>query len=662
MAKHVLHFLLTGFKHVSTLTKQNFNLKLELHHRRERQSILEARLEAAEKQIEEQSELQEVNEQLLQELEKRDQAVEEAVGIIVTLEEKVERLMREREVVKNFDSQQQYDSGYFRMVHNDPTSSPPAKGKSSGKPMARMPSFLSEQSEGAEALRSLYLPHSQSYSEANLPQLQEETPSDGGISSPRLSVLSESSFVSVYGKKELSPEVEAEDDDDDAQFQNRHRASSSVEKWVNGRPISTSQPVSTSFRNDSRNYLSMNNIMKSPLQRLEKLQGTLEQNSLNAAAQLQIARSTSVKEPRKKRDSLRRVITDKGSFDQQNALPPTPDTISTVTLRHYQNSNDNLGREAGAQSFLNSTSSFRTQASFDAYHAAIPIRPRSAGETITSKREGHGWDTETQDEFSSNGSVFSAEQFNHSNRVPTPDLFSFSNFGHVSNDRNAGWDTGMMFSNAQPRLPSLNRSSNYNAMETNMPEHENSEDTMRGNISGSVAPQGAYHLDTSKQPDPPRRRSSLTQTAKLRKPNHSPNVGSLNQATAVVTSSPPKKLGLASRIFGRSDTSPSMSTNTFQPSNVRSPTNLAKAQYFVDDDDSARATPPPIMRSRGGAVPRQRPSSAGADNMYVNKTNLMRESSFAAAEIADATKMEEQSKTSGGRNWLGLKSGSLRRN
>ena len=618
-------------------------------------------MEAAEKQIEEQSELQEVNEQLLQELEKRDQAVEEAVGIIVTLEEKVERLMREREVVKNFDTQQQYGSDYFRITHDDPPSSPPTKGKPQGNPMARMPSFLSEQSEGAEALRSLYLPHSQSYSEANLPQLQEEAQSDGGINSPRLSVLSESSFVSVYGKKELSPDAE-EVEDDESQFQNRHRASSSVEKWVSSRPLSISPGTSASFRGDTRNYLSMNKIMKSPLQRLEKLQGTLEQSSLNAATQLQLSRTSSVKEPQKKRDSLRRVITDKGSFDRQNALPPTPDTISTSTLRHYQNSNDTLGRDAGAQTFLNSTSTFRTQASFNAYQAAIPIRPRSAGETITSKREGHGWDTETQDEFSSNASVLSAEQFGHPNRVPTPDLFSFSDFGHISNDRSAGWDRDMMFSNAQPRLPALGTGSKFNAMGANMPEHQDSEDTIRGNISGSVVNQGAYPLDTSERPDPPKRRSSLTHTSKLRKANHSSSVGSSNQAPATATSSPLKKQGLASRIFGRSDTSPSMATNTFQPSSLRSPTNPGKPQYFGDDDDSARATPPPIMRNRGGVVPRQRPSSAGADNLCDNRANLRRASVFGVDGAADVAKVEEQNKAGAGRKWLGLKSGTLRRN
>ena len=114
------------------MTKQNFNLKLELHHRRERQEALEKRLEAAEKRIEEQAELQEVNEQLLAELEKRDQAVEEAVGIIVSLEEKVEKLMKEREIVKAFDANQ--ESSYYGTSHDEPFNVPAQLGPRSAVP------------------------------------------------------------------------------------------------------------------------------------------------------------------------------------------------------------------------------------------------------------------------------------------------------------------------------------------------------------------------------------------------------------------------------------------------------------------------------------------------------------------------------------------------
>ena len=167
--------------------------------------------------------MQTVNEQLLAELEKRDQAVEEAVGIICALEEKIGKLNRGRMVVRSYDAQ--YESNYFPQSHekngqssSDPPSPPPqsnlpgnatssksARFSVGPKSVARMPSFLSEQSEGAEALRNLYLPsdhHCQSL--LSLPKLSENSGKDeheetDAMDSPRLSVLSESSFLSVYG-------------------------------------------------------------------------------------------------------------------------------------------------------------------------------------------------------------------------------------------------------------------------------------------------------------------------------------------------------------------------------------------------------------------------------------------------------------------------------
>ncbi|TGO85860.1 hypothetical protein BPOR_0357g00060 [Botrytis porri] len=90
---------------VSILHKQNFDLKLELFHRRQRQEILESEVDQLRKQTKQQAEVQEINDALLKELEKRDQAVEQAVGLICELEAKVERLLQEREDVRNYEIQ-----------------------------------------------------------------------------------------------------------------------------------------------------------------------------------------------------------------------------------------------------------------------------------------------------------------------------------------------------------------------------------------------------------------------------------------------------------------------------------------------------------------------------------------------------------------------------
>ena len=78
------------------MNKQNFALKLELDHRREQQLKLQEQLEAMREQVEraerleeEHAELLKINTQLVEELEKRDKAVEEAMDIICDLEDKV---------------------------------------------------------------------------------------------------------------------------------------------------------------------------------------------------------------------------------------------------------------------------------------------------------------------------------------------------------------------------------------------------------------------------------------------------------------------------------------------------------------------------------------------------------------------------------------------
>ncbi|KAH8596876.1 hypothetical protein B0O99DRAFT_685355 [Bisporella sp. PMI_857] len=598
-------------EHVSSLTKQNFNLKLELHHRRERQTELEARLEAAEKQLQDQAELQEVNEQLLSELEKRDQAVEEAVGIIVNLEEKIDTLMKEREVVRNFDAQPKYDPGYFRSSHD--ISSSPQTQKSNSMAMTRMPSFLSEKSEGADALRSLYLPHKESYADAVLPQLQEEALSDAEPESPRMSVLSESSFTSVYGNKTLDLKKEEESP------LRGIMVAEAVEKWVGERIAS---PVSTKpslLRSDLRKAQlpSITHVIESPAQRLEKLKHTLEKTSRSATStRLQMERATTSItsiEPRKARESLRRVITDKGSFEHQQRLPPTPDTVSTSTLRHFQ-TND-AAHDTNDNTFLNRKPTVPlSRDSFNAYQKALSVRPRSAGETINSRREGHGWDTETQDDVSSTCSNFSAEEYHSPNRTPTPNLFTFGSFG-ATNDRDMDY---MMFGNGEPRLPLLAASRHQTLRRASMVEHPRSDDTVRAT---DYTQYPTTPLDSSPRPNPPDRRSSLSHTTKLRKSQpSSSSSSSAGQVMQNTTPSPAKKKGL-SRIFGRSETSPSLSlpATAYQaaPSNLRSPTYPVKQQpgnYGEKTDDEARATPPPIMRSRpsGSQVPRYRPSSAGA--------------------------------------------------
>jgi hypothetical protein len=670
---------------VSTLHKQNFDLKLELYHRRQRQEALEARLEAAEKRIEEQAELQEVNEQLLAELEKRDQAVEEAVGIIVTLEDKVERLMQEREHVKDFDKQ--YESGYFHSSHDDgPPSSPPElddKNKLTlpNKGVPRMPSFLSENSEGTEALRSLYLPHSHGHSDATLPKLQEEGSPDR-MDSPRLSVLSKSSFLSIYGGKQLSLDATEAPED----TPRRHRTSSSIEKWVGDAPVpANATPIRTSPPLRKNQFLSINDVLESPLQRLEKLKHNLEKHNNSGSVRPQLERVTSVQDKRKSRDALRGVFTDQTTFEHQQKLPPTPDTISTSTLRHYQYSNDTLAADHAKKGmFLNSTSTFPVPSTTrNAYQSAVSIRPRSAGETVTSRREGHGWDTETQDDItetcsiSSNASNSSAQGYFRSKNDISPDFFNFSTENR--------WGRDLMFNNDH-ELPT-HRASGYETLRrSSMVDNPRSDGTVMPTHENVVAryadtPQyGTIPIDTSPRPQPPDRRSSLSASTKLRMSG--PNSISSTQATdgSPASSKDPKKSRLPSlRIFGRAETSPTVSG--FQQSaqhSMRPKTNVnvPRGQSYVsagangtsayDEEELTRATPPPIKRNRGPQGGGYRPSSAGTGA-------ICRDTSFAFDGAGGGVKTQGDGRrgsidaevTEGknaGRKWFGMgRANSLRR-
>lgn len=651
------------------MTKQNFNLKLELHHRRERQSALEAKLEAAERQIEEQQELQDVNEQLLAELEKRDQAVEEAVGIIVALEERVEMLMRDREVVRNFDTK--YNSDYFGHNHEELPSSPPTFHQhprlASSKTMVRMPSFLSEQSEGTEALRSLYLPNNASFSDAALPKLLEE--GSDAMNSPRLSALSVSSFVSIYGNKPLDLDSQNEGDEEDELPQPRHRKSLSVEKWIEQRPPTS---VPTAIWNDRKNqYLSINDVMESPLQRLEKLKLTLEKNTKNTiASHVQLQRSNSSKSTQKPPTSIRRVITNAPSFDRAQTLPPTPDTISTSTLRHFQsNSNDTLAQSAHVNdSTFRYSSTFHTPttATFHPFSAAaiaqsIHGRPRSAGETITSRRDGHGWDTDTQatsasptpadedDDDASVSSTFSASPFTnpshshyngdssahshghshaHPSHIPPPNLFSFNDFSHghelgkeveFDPDRDIGTDNTPLYTHDRTtRYAALRRAS---ASTTTPPatgksiamatpgSHARSDVTITprryGYGEGHGGPSGLYGsspIDDSPKPDPPDRRSSLSAAARLKGKREG------RESFGHSTGSGKGRSSSGRRSSARGNGSRGYGTSELLPQ--------SQNQRNITQSNNSTTNPAPIQQSNVGAGTMQQPRKTRLASLF----------------------------------------------
>jgi hypothetical protein len=644
--------------------------------------------------------MQAVNEQLLAELEKRDQAVEEAVGIICALEEKIDKLTRERTVVSSYDAQ--YESDYFHRGHDrggqcsrDPDSSPlqrngpgnatsnkPAQLSVASKSVGRMPSFLSEKSEGAEALRSLYLGNDD-HSHLSLLRLpKENSGKDGheevdGMDSPRLSVLSESSFLSVYGDKGLA--VDALDLNDEADMGSptvrRHRKSISIEKWVDERakaakttpkrPSTTKVP---SLRNDQ--YPSILNVLESPLQRLEKMERKLSRH--NASVRLfaqpttdEIRSGSNRHENQLEREAMRK--TEMNTFGHQPALPPTPDTISTNTLRRFKNSNDTLACGTAEREQERDLERLDHMNNAPSYVSASNVRPHSAGETVTSRREGHGWDTVTQSEVTETNSDLDVElphtfdpwiamgREKRRPRVQPPDMFTFGG------EDEGEWGRDMMFNRDHSSELSRLRDEYGN----NRAEEPRSEDTITAS-SRTGKSTSTYEstqdtipttgLGIQSSPEPPERRSSLAhspavQDKKHRKPSLSaqPSLSYHNAVQASTTTTMfadplqnnTKRSRITSRLFslGRSEQPPSTTASGTAKASTAAPNLNAIRSYTdyvtqprgkrssidlgvgIDGLHSSSATPPPIARyprsrtSVGPGAPRPMSASSLDSNV-----------------------------------------------
>ncbi|KAK4186517.1 hypothetical protein QBC35DRAFT_268687 [Podospora australis] len=346
-----------GFKELeqtlSNLHKQNFDLKLELYHRRERQTALEERVEKLET---EKADTDEMNDRLLHELQKRDKAVEEAVGMIVVLEARVEQLLREREMVRQVEAA---GLPYIDATPKAKTLQPYGTGEA--KTLNRMPSFLSEQSEHTENLRNVYL-GARVGSMLSLPVPHDATPETqrGSLrpSSPALSMLSESSFVSVYGRNkspnDISPTDGSPSLDGPARrrmhvLESPTRAGSATPKV---RP-ETARTVSNGHGHFS-NITDFLDVDGSPLQRLGQLDTTRRILQDGSRSQTVSNDHTPFARPptsqgqsrrkQEKREALERVLT-QGRPTRDHGLPPTPDTMSTATMRLYKDSDATLCRD-----------------------------------------------------------------------------------------------------------------------------------------------------------------------------------------------------------------------------------------------------------------------------------------------------------------------------
>lgn len=524
-----------------------------------------------------------MNDRLVEELEKRDRAVEEAVAMIVLLEAQVETLLKEREMVRHIESQTIYGrmgDGLdlnARSTTPKPLSGHMAQSSEDFTTLQRMPSFLSEHSETTENLRNVYLGARGSV--LSLPR-PGETPSDldndrlNRLASPSLSVLSESSFLSIYGKNngQDGDMVAAAHFDAKPSPDARAVEGASLNRPKTGPPIRDRQSrnrVSTPSRQLRSNsitqatgaghFQSLTDIVDqaSPLQRLEQMDRTHSlkttgsrqsgherehEHQRSAPAPPPVSRTISQRRTKEeKREALRRVMTDgpAGRLLRDQNLPPTPDTISTTTLRRYKNSADSLSRQPSLthqQSYLTlseTTSAPSVEARPDRPTTVVPVnvavsqppsmtafnsrkgapgssyfdnrppiiqRPRSADETTTSHRKDNGWDSDSDNESDANSMASSFDIWVKDSWKPSK---SYANGpGRASPDL-FGFPTRTTTGMTNPWSPEDMFSSTYSKPSTSGGVHLND-----GGLDDLIPVQTAL-FGASGPPPPPNRRSSL---------------------------------------------------------------------------------------------------------------------------------------------------------
>jgi len=218
-------------EHVSKLAKLNFDLKLEVYHRREKVEELERKVhlleESLEKSLKEKVELRsengrlrsdnkdllDMNEELLGELETRDKAVDEAVDLICSLEERVDTLLQQERIVtideafanvEMLQQEQDFKAGFS--LHG---SSPIPTHQGLLKEPKRPPSFLLDDNVETAVLKRAYFDKSPSLqrlrSYASLLPRQEHDFRNGSLASHSLADLSDLGASSSLPLNHSSP-------------------------------------------------------------------------------------------------------------------------------------------------------------------------------------------------------------------------------------------------------------------------------------------------------------------------------------------------------------------------------------------------------------------------------------------------------------------------
>lgn len=360
-------------KHMDKISKLNFDLKMELFHCRERMARLQDQCGVLAERAEKSDELEkkveqlaqdkkamlDVNDEMIKELEKRDEAVKEAVNIICDLEEKVEVLEQHQYTQASASAQSQppFDSPerYLKPMPANRLLSPTSDGANGMQTpdslttsQKRVPSFMSDKKPSTNALRSVYLePSSRLHavkSYTSLLSQRDDMPDPDALDSPHMSVLSESSFPSIYSPKrpgnaedeplqsiQLGLAAKSQQAPSYDRYQNDN---SRINEWVTGRIPSEAVPLR---QRPQANSLSRKSSLGMQYQSLDDpvvyaaLQEPFDENNTPTNLgpnkhQSRIVPNVGYRQARSCGSSLGAPVYGEGIF------PPTPESVSTRLL------------------------------------------------------------------------------------------------------------------------------------------------------------------------------------------------------------------------------------------------------------------------------------------------------------------------------------------
>ncbi|TKA61759.1 hypothetical protein B0A49_11862 [Cryomyces minteri] len=468
-------------EYVNKLSKENFDLKAELFLRRERMSRMEEQLQMMSETLtgvdqlrEEKKELEEENGQLLremkqrgEEIERRDRAVDEAVARIVELEDQMTEIRGATAYTR--PSTAQADTGYCGSETQEPVppSSPPnipdlhrvrsLTDRAPGLPSscstrsnnnlttpshnnntsAWMPAFRNDKKSSIGALRSLYSDADKQLksvtSFTSLVSRPDSKLDDGSVpdvdvlNSPRLSVLSESSFMSMYSRRvgdfdvdrenETVQEVDEREEDlisiEGQRDSAKQKSFARVDQWVEERVTAStpsksnhlSRPLETSPQRRGKShsnqvqpqFISLNDAVQ---QSRPRLAPAMESPAAQSSPREDISAYITQTSADKKKP--RTPILGSSAFSD-SFFPPTPDSVSTRMLRAFRSS------IVDSKSLLDITPASARGYESLIPNASVPLYVSSNDRMQTNLEDGVDSDTEDDDQSTAIHAGFGAD-------------------------------------------------------------------------------------------------------------------------------------------------------------------------------------------------------------------------------------------------------------